>query len=110
MEEELGSKLFERIGRRLILTQEGKLLQQRAESLLHQFNDTIAELKDIHQGTRGTLSIGSVFSCVFLLPEKIRRFRQKYPDATLRIVEGDHILLGEQLEKRNVELVVSRLK
>ncbi|WP_028559125.1 LysR family transcriptional regulator [Paenibacillus pinihumi] len=109
MEEELGVTLFDRSGRRLKLTHAGELLRQRAERLLQQYNETIKEVQELDEGVQGVLSIGAVVSCVSLLPPAIEKFRNKYPQVTFKIQEGDHFLLGDQLEKRNIELVVARL-
>jgi LysR family transcriptional regulator, salicylic acid-responsive activator of bsdBCD len=109
MEEELGVALFERHGKQLNLTQAGQVLQERAESLLHQLNETITEIKEIEQGLQGTLSIGSVFSCISLLPQKIGDFHERYPHVIFKILEGDHVTLGEYLENRSIELVITRL-
>lgn len=109
MEEELGVKLFERNRMRLKLTDAGKLLRQKAELLLHQFDETLKEVKEVEGGLRGVLSIGSVVSCISLLPKQIEQFRELYPQVTFKISEGDHSYLGEQLEKRALELIVARL-
>ncbi|MFB6364170.1 LysR family transcriptional regulator [Paenibacillus elgii] len=109
MEEELGVTLFDRDGKRLRLTHAGELLRQKAESLLHQFNESMQEVKELDESVQGVLSIGAVVSCISLLPKRIETFREKYPEVTFRIWEGDHFLLGEQLEKRSVELIVARL-
>jgi DNA-binding transcriptional LysR family regulator len=109
MEEELGVKLFDRNKMRLTLTDAGELLKQKAESLLLQFNESIQEVKEMEEGIRGVLSIGSVVSCISLLPKQIELFRQQYPQVTFKIVEGDHFYLGYQLEKRVIELAIARL-
>ncbi|MGV2805411.1 LysR family transcriptional regulator, partial [Clostridium perfringens] len=87
MEEELGVLLFERSGKQLQLTHAGELLQNRAASLLNQFNETLTEVKEIHAGIRGMLSIGAVVSCISLLPQRIQIFRQQYPEVTFKIRE-----------------------
>ncbi|MBE9914253.1 LysR family transcriptional regulator [Paenibacillus donghaensis] len=109
MEQELGVTLFDRNGKQMKLTPAGESLQRRAESLLHYFNETINEVKDIENGLQGTLSIGSVFSCISLIPQKIGDFREKYPRVHFKILEGDHYTLGEYLENRSIELVITRL-
>lgn len=109
MEEELGVLLFERSGKQLRLTDAGELLQSRASSLLNQFNETLTEVKEIHAGVRGVLSLGAVVSCISLLPQRIHIFRQQYPEVTFKIQEGDHSLLADQLDKRHIELAVTRL-
>lgn len=109
MEEELGVTLFERSGKQLRLTHAGELLQQRADSLLNQFNETLTEVKELHAGIRGMLSIGAVVSCISLLPQRIHSFRQNYPEVTFKIREGDHSLLADQLDQRHIELAITRL-
>jgi LysR family transcriptional regulator, salicylic acid-responsive activator of bsdBCD len=109
MEEELGVTLFDRSNMRLKLTSAGELLQEKAELLLRDFDETIREVKETEEGLRGTLSIGSVVSCISLLPKQIALFRSQYPQVTFKISEGDHYYLGEQLEKRAIELILARL-
>ncbi|MDN3954512.1 LysR family transcriptional regulator [Sporolactobacillus laevolacticus] len=109
IEEELGVTLFDRNGKRMTLTEAGTVLQAKAEAIVRQLNETVTEIKEIDQGIQGMLSIGSVFSCVSLLPEKIAFFRERYPRVTFKILEGDHVVLGEYLEDRSIELVVTRL-
>jgi len=109
MEDELGVKLFDRSGKRLVLTTAGERLREKAEALLLQLDATIQEIKEIDEGISGVLSVGSVVSCISLLPKQIEQFRAKFPQVTFKIFEGDHFYLGEQLEKRTVELIVARL-
>lgn len=109
MEEELGVRLFDRTSKRLNLTDAGELLRQRAEILLAQFDETLREVKEMEEGVRGVLSLGSVVSCISLLPHRIQLFREIYPQVTFKILEGDHVYLGELLQKRVIELVVARL-
>jgi len=109
LEEELGVTLFDRSNRRMTLTHAGELLSRRAEQLLRQFQETIEEVQELDEGVQGTLSIGSVVSCFSLLPPRIERFHELYPQVTFKIYEGDHYLLGEQLENRKLELIIARL-
>lgn len=109
IEEELGVTLFDRSGKRMKLTEAGTILQTKAEGIIHQLNEAITEIKELDQGVQGMLSIGSVFSCLSLLPEKIALFHERYPRVTFKILEGDHSILGEYLENRNIELVMTRL-
>ncbi|MCC3372765.1 LysR family transcriptional regulator [Cohnella sp. REN36] len=109
MEQELGVTLFDRSGKRLQLTPAGELLRARAELLLRQFEESLKEVQAIDEGVQGVLAVGAVVSCISLLPETLRRFREMYPLVTYKIREGDHFLLGELLDRREIELVVARL-
>jgi len=109
IEQELGVVLFDRNGKRLQLTQAGEMLRDRAIGLLKQFEETITYVQELGEGVQGTLSIGAVVSCISLLPPVLRRFTEKYPQVTFKIQEGDHFLLGELLENRDLEFIVTRL-
>jgi DNA-binding transcriptional LysR family regulator len=109
IEQELGVVLFDRNGKRLQLTQAGEMLRDRALALMKQFEDTITYVQELGEGVQGVLSIGAVVSCVSLLPPVLRRFTEKYPQVTFKIQEGDHFLLGELLENRDLEFIVTRL-
>ncbi|AZU62680.1 LysR family transcriptional regulator [Neobacillus mesonae] len=108
LEEELGATLFERNGRSMNLTEAGKLLYIRAESILNQLNETITEIKDTGEGLKGVLSIGTIHTCIPVLSEKIRYFQEKYPLVNFRIYEESPSILSEQLEKREIELAIIR--
>ncbi|MET1249415.1 LysR family transcriptional regulator [Sporolactobacillus sp. STCC-11] len=109
IEEELGAVLFDRQGKRMKLTEAGVVLRAKAEAILGQMDETVTEIQELNLGIKGMLTIGSVFSCASLLPEKIAYFRQRYPQVTFKILEGDHVVLGDYLENRSIELVVTRL-
>jgi len=109
LEEELGTPLFDRTGRKLVPTEAGWRLYERAEELLFRLEETLLEIRELGEGVGGTLSIGSVVSCVSLLPSAIERFGRQHPAVTFKIQEGDHFQLAELLRKRRIELIVARL-
>lgn len=109
LEQELGVTLMERNGRNMELTASGKVLYERAQLLLSQLEDTKSEVKETGEGLRGVLAIGSVKTCFSYLPEKIRYFREHFPDVTFQLREGDTYFVSELLRKRVVEIAVIRL-
>ncbi len=109
LEEELGLRLFERNGRNLEVTEEGKILYKRAKEIINKMEETIKEVKDAGEGLRGTLSIGSVKSCFSYIPDRLRSFREKYPLVTFRLIEGDSYRLAQYIRNRDIELAIIRL-
>ncbi|WP_313897590.1 LysR family transcriptional regulator [Bacillus litorisediminis] len=109
LEQELGVTLLERNGRSLELTEAGKLLYQRARHLLTQLEETKQEVKETGEGLRGVLAIGSVKTCFSHLPDKIRQFRELYPNVSFQLREGDTFYVSELLRNREVELAIVRL-
>ena len=58
LEEELGTKLFEREGKRLSLNNEGRFLLQGVQKCLRDLDDTARSLSQLATGHEGTLRIG----------------------------------------------------
>ncbi|MFZ7946979.1 MULTISPECIES: LysR family transcriptional regulator [Bacillaceae] len=108
LEQELGVTLFERNGRNMNLTEAGKSLYRRAESILNQLEETITEVKDTGEGLRGLLTIGTNISCLPFLSKKIYQFRERYPQVIFKIWEESPSKLIEQLENRTIELAILR--
>ncbi|KIL76016.1 LysR family transcriptional regulator [Bacillus badius] len=109
LEEELGVLLLERKGRKLELTEAGKVLYKKAKHLLEQMEETIVEVKEVGDGLKGVLSIGSVKTCFSYIPERFLHFREKYPRVKFRLKEGDSSLLANYVKQREVELAIVRL-
>jgi LysR family transcriptional regulator, salicylic acid-responsive activator of bsdBCD len=109
LEDELGVLLMERNGKNMELTEAGEILYRRAKELLHQLDDTITEVKEVGQGIKGILSIGSVKTCFAYIPERIRQFREQYPKVRFRLYEGDSFRLAQNLRNREIELAIVRL-
>ncbi len=72
-EEELNVMLFERKGRRLLLTEAGEALYQRSEHLLDELDELEKEIRETGLGLRGTLRLGAVKSCFAYLPERMKK-------------------------------------
>ena len=90
LEKELDVQLFDRSSRRMILTEAGRVLNARAEQVLDFLNTTAVEVKEIHDGKKGTLSIGTIASAgVTLLPKFLRDYNNKYPNVKVQLFEGD---------------------
>ncbi len=109
LETELGMKLVERDRHGIRLTDEGRLLHNRAEQILELMETTVKELKEMHDGYSGILSIGAVASSgsVFL-PGRIRKFHEQYPDINFQFWEGDTFRILELLNTGVIEIGIVR--
>src|SRR5579884_869253 len=85
LEEELGVKLFDRLGRRLALTDAGERLLPYAERMVA----LAAEARAAASGTAepaGLLTMSAPETlCTYRLPALLRRFRERYPNVMLRL-------------------------
>ncbi|MES9995690.1 LysR substrate-binding domain-containing protein [Desulfovibrio aminophilus] len=83
LERELGVRLFERLGRRVALTEAGRRLQEFARKLLD-LEDEARSWVAGESEARGTLTIRVPETlCTFRMPGVLRRFRRRFPNVGL---------------------------
>ncbi len=103
LEQELGEKLFDRLGRSVALTKAGTLLLPRARSILAEVQEIERRLSQEIEEGYGQLSVGFIPTIApFLLPTVIKRFTENFPRAELSVYEN----LTDELVK---ELIAGRL-
>jgi len=108
IEQELEVCLVERNGKELELTQGGRILYEKAKNILNQMDELVTEVKEVDEGLKGVLSIGSIKTGFSYLPDRLKIFRQKYPKVTFRLREGDTFTLAQSLMKREIEVAIVR--
>lgn len=97
LENEVGIPLFDRIGRKIALTEAGKILLKHSQRVFYELEQGKAALRDLNGLQIGRLTIGSLFTCVnYLLPSPILKFKQLYPNIELSILglRNDDIIKG----------------
>jgi DNA-binding transcriptional LysR family regulator len=88
LEREIGAPLLIRAQRRVELTEAGRVLLEEARRLLGQAEAAVIHVRRAAEGTVGRLTIGFVSTVDYsILPPLVRRFRQKYPGITLKLLE-----------------------
>ncbi|HKU26087.1 MAG TPA: LysR substrate-binding domain-containing protein [Candidatus Sulfotelmatobacter sp.] len=87
LEDELGFKLFERLPRGVKLSSAGKLFLEDARRILQQVNEATARAARVAQGRSGTLRIGFMENASWhgVVPDSLRKFRERHPDAELKL-------------------------
>lgn len=88
LERELGVRLFERLGKRVVLTESGRLLLGYAERILKLADEARAAIAQGDEPT-GTLIIGAAETlCTYRLPPVLRRYRARFPRVQLILKPG----------------------
>ena len=81
LEEELGVRLFDRIGKKVYLTQAGDVLFDYAERLLNLHDEAKPAVTEVNTIPKGKLLIGANEStCLYVLPQIFALFKKKYPE------------------------------
>ena len=102
LEDELGTRLLDRLGRSVVPTEAGTLLLERARGLLNDAADTRRAIAALGEGIGGTLRIATSHHIgLHYLPALLRHFSQQYPQVELDIAFVDseqayaHVLAGQ---------------
>jgi DNA-binding transcriptional LysR family regulator len=104
LEQELGEKLIDRSGKELILTDAGRSVLEyarRFQSLQHEMENSIAELRD---NSSGRLIIGANESTTLYLLKHIERYREMYPKVKVQVRRSYSSKLPNELLDGNLEL------
>ncbi|HEY5719021.1 MAG TPA: LysR family transcriptional regulator [Gammaproteobacteria bacterium] len=86
LEESLEARLFDRLGRRVLLTEAGALLLERAEQVLAGLSEVRHRIHDLAGGVRGRLALATSHHIgLHRLPPVLRAFRSGYPEVLLEL-------------------------
>lgn len=110
LEQELGQKLFERLGRSTVLTEAGRALLPRARLILKETRDIKAGItEDVGSGT-GQLSVGLIPTIApYILPGVLKRFYESFPMAQISVNENLTERLIRSLVALEIEMAVMSL-
>lgn len=107
LEEELGTKLFDRRGRKTSLTHEGELFLPLAQAILLRTDEAVRVLKEhlgidvgeVHMGCNPTVA-------TYLVPEILAEFRKLYPQVGVDVIEADDVQLQQLVQRDLLDFAV----
>src|SRR6185295_4661108 len=113
LENELGEKLFIRAPRRVMLTEAGEQLLQRARQILRDHDAAVDEIAELAGAERGRLRVGSASAMVAtdVLPKLLKELRKQHSGAEVTVGSGTsealvHQILAGELDLAFVSLPV----
>jgi len=95
LELELGTELFHRTGRGVVLSEGGKLLEQYARGILDTAESAKTAIQALGASPVGQVTIGMPSSIATVLAiELVQEFRRAFPNVSLKVMEGysGHVL------------------
>ncbi len=105
LEQELGLQLFDRVGRRLLLTGEGEQLLSGCRILLKTASAVTEQAQLLRHGDTGVLRIaGSPQHIEAVLSQFLHRYAERYPKVEVKISEGTGIEILTLLERGEIHL------
>ena len=105
LETDLDVRLFDRIGRRVQLTQEGEDLLVRSRRLLSDAASLGERARALKGGQTGTLRLGATPHVIeTLLSGFLNQYRRKHPGVEIHLVEDGGASLASRLERSEVQI------
>jgi LysR family hydrogen peroxide-inducible transcriptional activator len=110
LEEDLGTRLFDRLGRSVRLTEAGRAFLPHARSILSQMETARSSVTDKCADVRGSVAVGVIPTIApYLMPRYTTAFAKRYAEAKLRIVEETTPILVESLRDLSIDLAILAL-
>jgi len=111
LQDELGIKLFERVGRRLLLTGEGDQFVAHCRGLLSHAASIRERAQSLRGGDAGILKVAASPQMIEnVFSSFLRRYAARYPRVQLRPIEAHGIDHPAMLERGDVHLAISVIR
>jgi len=110
LESKLQTHLFDRIGKRVLLTEAGGLLLPRARRIMREIQDTRTSIHNLSTGVDGRMAIAASHHIgLHRLPPVLREFTRRYPQVIVDISFLDSEMAYQQVIHGEIELAVVTL-
>ena len=106
LETNAGLPLFDRIGKRLFITEAGQELLNRAREILRALKDADDVLDGLKGMRRGRIKLAVVSTAKYFVPRLLARFGKDYPHLEIRLAVNNRNSVIEQLTANEVDLAI----
>jgi DNA-binding transcriptional LysR family regulator len=106
LEESVGLALFERVGRKLTLTEAGRTLAHHATRILGEIEDAQGALQSLTLADSGAVSVGLASTAKYFVPKLIARYARQYPKVEVRYSIVNREALLRLLQDNAIDLAV----
>ena len=105
LETELGVRLFDRTGKKVILTPKGKEFLIHANKIIDEMHKAKDAMNDTAE-LKNPLHIGTIESlCTVKLQEIVQRFREEHPQVRIQITIGSPERLTQKMEHNELDVI-----
>jgi LysR family transcriptional regulator, hydrogen peroxide-inducible genes activator len=110
LEDELGARLFDRLGRSVRLTDLGKTFLPRARAVLRELEAARGDVVERKESVGGSICIGVIPTIApYFLPAQLTFLSRRFPQARVTVVEEITPVLLERLRASVVDVAVLAL-
>jgi LysR family transcriptional regulator, hydrogen peroxide-inducible genes activator len=110
LEDELGARLFDRLGRSVRLTDVGKTFLPRARSVLRELEVAKGDVVERKDSISGLVTVGVIPTVApYFLPSRLTSFSRKFPQALLSVMEEITPVLLDRLRAGAIDVAILAL-
>jgi LysR family transcriptional regulator, hydrogen peroxide-inducible genes activator len=110
LEDELGARLFDRLGRSVRLTDVGTAFLPRARAVLRELEAARGDVVERKDSVGGPVSIGVIPTVApYFLPPRLTFFTRHFPQAQLTVIEDITPVLLERVRASKVDIAILAL-
>lgn len=107
LEDELGCSLFLRSGKKIYISEAGKLLYTYADRIFAELKNAEMSVRELSAMKRGTIRLGvGATTLTYQLPEVLGKYKRRYPDIELIVTTSTTELLLQQVSSQTVDLAI----
>jgi LysR family hydrogen peroxide-inducible transcriptional activator len=107
LEDELGTRLFDRLGRSVRLTEAGQVFLPRARAVLHELEAARSDVVERKASVSGAICIGVIPTIApYFLPPILASFSRKCPQARITVSEEITPLLLQRLRAGSMDVAI----
>jgi LysR family transcriptional regulator, cyn operon transcriptional activator len=108
LEDQLGQRLFERVGKRVLLTEGGSIFLAHASSALREVDNGVRTLRQVAGQLKGEVRIGAGQSfCIRFIPECVASFLVTHPTMRIVVEELSAAQIDSRLRADEIDLAVA---
>jgi DNA-binding transcriptional LysR family regulator len=108
LERDIGCRLLDRVGKKVVLTQAGEQLLHHANRILQEMESARESLGRLGKWGRGRLRLGaSTTACQHLIPAVLREFKQNFPEHAITIEPADTPETVVSLLRHRIDLALA---
>jgi LysR family hydrogen peroxide-inducible transcriptional activator len=110
LEDELGTRLFDRLGRTVQLTELGRVFLPRARAVLRDLEAARSDVVESKASISGPISVGVIPTIApYFLPPVLATFSRKYPEARVTVAEEITPVLLERIRAGTIDAAIVAL-
>src|ERR1051325_5300430 len=108
LEEDVGCRLLDRVGKKVFLTQAGAQLLSHAEKILREMKSARESLQQLGKWGKGRLRLGaSTTACQYIIPAALTDFKRRFADCAITIEPGDTAEMVDALLANRIDIAIT---